>query len=161
AVVPGDEPIDVPQGPRIFEGVVARPIEPLADRRLVIVDIDGLVDGDRLDGVTVRAQVTDRGRATLLPGDRVRFSGTAPRPRGYLDEGAFDRARFLAARGIELEVSARPPGIVVVAAPPVWSAWRVAGLLRERAAEALAVASSGDGGALLQALVLGRRGEVS
>src|SRR5262249_8080230 len=31
----------------------------------------------------------------------------------------------------------------------------------ERAAEALAVASSGDGGALLQALVLGRRGEVS
>jgi competence protein ComEC len=161
ATVPGDDAAASPPGPQIFEGVVARPIEPLADGRLVIIDIDGVQVGDRLDGAVARAQVTDRGRVSLLPGDRVRFSGTARRPRGYLDEGAFDRARFLAARAIDLEVSARPPGIVAVDAPARWSAWRIAGLLRERAAEALAVASSGDGAALLQALVLGRRGEVS
>src|SRR5215470_16221191 len=151
AAAAGRGPPEPPPGARVFAGEVARPVEPLAEGRRVDVALDG----------GARVLVHDSGGAELLPGDRVRFSGVAHLPRGYWDEGAFDRERLFAARGIDWEVNALRPGVVPTDAPPSWSVWRAAGALRERAADGLAAASDGDGGALLAALVLGRRGGVS
>src|SRR5262249_6326574 len=80
--------------------------------------------------------------------------------RGPADDGAFDRRRDAAARGIDLEAHVAPPGLVVVDAPPEPSLWRVAAAARARAGAALEATTSGDRGALVQALVLGRRGAV-
>jgi competence protein ComEC len=147
----GTPPPAPPPGAQVFTGEIARPVEPLADGRRVEVAVDG----------GARALVYDGGSAFLLPGDRVRFSGVAHIPRGYWDEGAFDRERLFAARGIDWEIDALRPGVAPSDEPPSWSVWRAAGIVRERAAVGLAAASDGDGGALLAALVLGRRGGVS
>jgi competence protein ComEC len=145
-------PPEPPALASIFAGTVARPVEALADgAREALLDLDA----------GVRVRVRDPGVASLLPGDRARVQGRARRPRGYLDEGAFDRATLLAARGIDWVLGALRPGVVPSDEPTRFSPWRAAALVRARAAAGLAAASSGDGAALLQALVLGRRGDIS
>src|SRR5215470_2650469 len=54
ATVGLDDPATPRLGPATFEGVVARPVEPLADGRLVVVDIDGVVAGPQLEGTRAR-----------------------------------------------------------------------------------------------------------
>ena len=145
------EVAEPPAGEHIFAGEVARPAEPLPGGRQLVVRLDG--------GVT--ALVYDDGRVPLLPGDHVRFRGVAHRPRGFWDEGAFDRETLFAARGLDWQIAAAPPGVVATDEPPSFSIWRTAAIVRERAAAGLAASSDGDGGALLAALVLGRRGDVT
>src|SRR5262249_61762824 len=146
AAVGGGRP-GPPAGGRASGGQVAGPVEPVANGRRIEVALDG----------GARALVYDDGNVALLPGDRVRFAGVARLPRGYWDEGAFDRERLFAARGIDWEITALRPGVVPADEPPSWSVWRAAGALRERAAVGLAAASDGDGGAPPAPPVLGRR----
>ena len=140
-----------PAGERIFAGEIVRPVEPLDEGRRVVVLLEG----------GARALVYDAAAVPLLPGDRVRFAAVARRPRGFWDEGAFDRELQFAARGLDWQIVARPPGIVPTDEPTAWSPWRAAAILRERAAVGLEAASIGQGGAVLEALILGRRGGVA
>ncbi len=157
----------------IFEGVVARPVERGDGWRRAYIDVEGQASGGRLIGVSWRAAVTDQQDGTLLPGDRVRFRGAPRLPIGYANPGAFDRARYWQAQGVDALVSAAPPGIVRVAVGAERGAWiigagempgwRWAGWARERARRAILPGggtATDDGRALLAALVIGERSAV-
>src|SRR5262249_56168699 len=80
------------------------------------------------------AVVQGDAETALLPGDRVRLAGVARRPRGFWNEGAFDKEGFFAARGLDWQIAARPPGIVPTDEPPSWSPWPPPPVPRRRAA---------------------------
>jgi competence protein ComEC len=146
---------DPAEGERVMEGVVVRPVEPLPDGRRVLVEVDRVIEGAGLPRARVLVSEAPS-ESPLLPGDRVRFAGAPRTPRGFQVEGAFDRARFLRGRGIDLVVSARPPGVVAAETSPPPSVWRAAAALQRSAAEAVA-RHAGEGAPLVSALVLGRR----
>ena len=149
----------LPDGDLVLEGTVALPVEDGPGPRRAIVDVDGRVDGGAIRPMALRVRVSWEESGEILPGDRVRFGGVLREPTGYRNEGAFDRGRFLGGRGIDALIGARPPGVVRVADAGVGGAWRAAAIARAHAAGVLSRAR-GDGCALLQALVLGRRGEI-
>ncbi|MBI4511199.1 MAG: DNA internalization-related competence protein ComEC/Rec2 [Deltaproteobacteria bacterium] len=147
----------------VLEGVIARPVEDGPGWRRGLVEIDGRIEARSVHPARGRLLVTETGDLSSpapLPGDRVRFRGVVREPVGYLNEGAFDRATFLLGRGVDGLVTARAPGLVKVDEHPRWGPWRLAAAMRDRASQAMARTTSGHGGALLQALVLGRRGSV-
>jgi competence protein ComEC len=160
------EPAPALPAGELWQGTVALPVEEVPGARHVVVDVGGL-------RVLVTEAQPAPGTGTplpaLLPGDRVRFAGALGAPLGFDDEGAFDRARWLRGRGIDAVAAARPPGVIPLAAAAdgreaprglLARGWRAAAAVRDRAARVLLASSRGDGGALLQALVLGRRGQV-
>ncbi len=152
-----------PRAPLVLEGFVAAPVEASAPGWRVLVDVDAVVaseNGARLPAAArllVRWDAAPGTRPKLLPGDRVRLAGTVRLPRGFANEGAFDRARFLGGRGVDGLCSAAAPGPVRVDAPVAASARRLAAQARAALSGRIAGATSGDGGALVQALVLGDR----
>jgi competence protein ComEC len=137
----------LPAGNGPHDGVVVRPaqLDVSAGVRRVVVDVDG-----------IRVQVSDDdlSSATPLPGDRVRFRAELERPRGWRNPGVPDRARLLAARGIDALANAEPPGIARLAGPAAVTPWRLAATVQQRLAEPF---RGGDGAAIMRALVLGDR----
>jgi competence protein ComEC len=151
---------DWPTSPdTVVEGVLTRPLSETASAVHAVVDVDGVIAGDTVQGVSARVLVTaPRPAPKILPGDRVRVSGVILAPRGAAHEGAFDGGRFLIGRGMDGTLRARAPGLAKVATTPTWSPWRAAALLQDEAQAHLSQGARGDGVALLGALVVGSRG---
>jgi len=146
----------------VMEGVVAGPVEAAQPGWRVLVDVDTMVEGDERQVAAARLLVRwdATARPSLFPGDRVRLAGTVRAPRGFADEGAFDRARYLGGRGVDGMCTAAPPGPVRLEADVRGSAWRLAARARAALVARVAAATDGDGGALVQALVLGERSAI-
>ncbi|MBI5477863.1 MAG: DNA internalization-related competence protein ComEC/Rec2 [Deltaproteobacteria bacterium] len=135
--------------------------ESLPDRTRVLVDLTAVGDGVDLQPARGRALLTLLGRATPMPGDRVRFEARLRRPGGARNPGGFDHERFLRARGVEVVATVGDPVAVVrhagAAPAPVL---RPVAALRDRLRRFVEAHLQGDARGLTIALVLGDRGGV-
>jgi competence protein ComEC len=131
---------------------------------LVVGDVGGpVVPGNGVVGAPVDTGdgvVWVWSTAPMVPGERVAASGLVHSARGYLDPGSPDRARALAARGADWEMTAR--AVDVVADDPGWVdlAWRGAAALQRRWAVAIAGGEPAPGRAALAGITVGDRGDV-
>ncbi len=102
------------------------------------------------------AQVICAGGA--LPGDEVEVVGLARAPPAATNPGQRDRREDLRARGIHATMDARGPGSLrVVGNAPPWHPGGIAWRLRAVVLDRIRAATRGEGRALLEALLLGRR----
>jgi competence protein ComEC len=141
-------------GRHAVSGVIASPLERDPDRTAF------LLQAERIDGAPVSGllRVSVRGDQTPLGlGDRVTLSGRMRPPRGYRNPGGFDYPAFLARQGVHAVVSVGRAGDVMVDE-------RGGGILRylqdlrERIRQAFLRSVSGEGAAILLAMVLGEEG---
>jgi competence protein ComEC len=147
----------------ILEGEVAGAVEAAEPGWRALVDVDTVVAQDgtrRAAAARLLVRWDAAGRPPLFPGDRVRLAGAVRAPRGFADEGAFDRARFLGGHGVDGLCAAEAPGPVRLATPPRASAARLAARVRAALIAKVAAVTSGDGGGFVLALVLGDRGAI-
>jgi len=152
--------------PVVLEGIMAGPPERLPPagqrpgaRLRLVLEVTALRGPDGWMPAVGRARLTVyEPRLGIEYGDRLRGPVRLRRPRGYLNPGAFDPARFLRAQGIALEgwVATdavlehvpRQGGLAVLGA--VYA-------LRERLLEAIGRAYPQPAAGLLQAVLLGDR----
>ena len=139
---------------RELSGRITSPLQRDPDRTVFRLDVVG-IDGSRASG-SLRATVRDDGLAIGYD-DRITVSGRLFPPRGTRNPGGFDYPAHLARQGIHGVVSIRRGGDLRLDE-------RGSGLLRkvqdlrERIRQALLHSTTGDGSAVLQAMVLGEEG---
>ena len=147
--------------------VVGQPERAFGSTR-VVVDLDAVTRAGQRRGAQARAQVVIHGELVelLRPGDRVRFPAVFRLPRGFRNPGAADAAVRAAARGVALVAGVHEAAALVRLdeKPPPWPL-----LALERALAAARTAMlrqviarpPGDDRALLAALTVGDRGEIT
>jgi competence protein ComEC len=135
-------------------GRVVTPLERDPDRTAFLLEAES-ADGRRLSGVLrVSVRGTDPGAGY---GDRVSVTGRLHPPRGHRNPGGFDYPGHLARRKVFGVLQARSPADVRVVVPGR-GMLRAIQDRRERIRQAFLASTSGDGSAVLQAMVLGEEG---
>jgi competence protein ComEC len=139
---------------RTVSGVIASPLDRDPDRTAF------LLQAERIDGAPVSGILRVSARGEHPPvglGDRITVSGKLRPARGYRNPGGFDYPAFLARQGVHAVLSAGRDGGIRIDE-------RGSGLLRhmqdlrERIRQAFLRSVSGDGAAVLLAMVLGEEG---
>jgi competence protein ComEC len=113
------------------------------------------IDGAPVTGkvrVSVREEIKSVGY-----GDGLRVSGRLRKPWGFQNPGGFDYAAYLAQRGIYYAMSAKSTDAIKVISRGT-GAFRTIQDWRERIRQSFLSATTGDGSAILQAMVLGEEG---
>ncbi len=140
--------------PHDVTGRIASPLERDPGRIAFLLDVER-VDGTSASG---RMRVAVRGEpAGLGYGDRVRLAGRIYPPRGYRNPGGFDYPGFLARQGVSAVLSVRD-GPAVDLLEGGTGILRTIQDWRERIRRNFLSATTGDGSAVLQAMVLGEEG---
>jgi competence protein ComEC len=148
--------------------VVTARVTGLGERGWGAVAIPIALEHVARDGIARRAhgkvmlRVQGEPRELLLPGDRVWFRSVLRAPRGFLNPGAPDADRRAAARGVMAQASVHEPAALKrlgVAPSLAERLLRPVGRWRERM-RLQAARLPGDGGPLVEAMVLGDRGDV-
>jgi competence protein ComEC len=139
---------------RLMTGIVDSPLERSPGRTafvLRLLDIDGI-------GIVGRIRMNVHEELTSLGyGDRIRVSGVLFEPRGFNNPGGFDYPAYLARSGVytvvyvknaeKIQILNRGKGI-----------FRAVQDWRERIRQAYLASTTGQGSAIIQAMVLGEEG---
>jgi len=141
-------------GRHAVSGVIASPLDRDPGRTAFLLKAEQ-IDGAPVSGLL---RVSVHGDQTPLGlGDRISLPGRLHPARGYRNPGGFDYAAFLARQGVYAVLSVSRPGDIVISV-------RGGGLLRyiqdlrERIRQAFLRSVSGDGAAVILAMVLGEEG---
>jgi competence protein ComEC len=137
------------------EGRLAEePVRWAPDRTRLILDLDGLLDGDDRRPASGRLQVTLYGEtAAVGEGQRVAVDLKLSRPRGFRNPGAFDYPAFLRREGILLVGTGRAESLVPLT--PDEPRWPVR--VRRWAVATIGAHLPETSAALLAGLILGEK----
>ncbi|MCK9418689.1 MAG: DNA internalization-related competence protein ComEC/Rec2 [Nitrospirae bacterium] len=138
-------------------GKITSPLDRDPDRTGFVVDVQD-IDGTRVSGkvrVSVREEVSSVGY-----GDVIRVTGKLYEPGGYNNPGGFDYPAYLARSNIYYIVNVKSADAIDILS-------RGSGIFRkiqdwrERIRQAFLESTTGDGSAILQAMVLGEEGRLT
>ena len=138
-------------------GQITSPLDRDPERTGFIIDLHE-IDGKRVSGkirVSVREEMT-----SLNFGDTVRVSGKLFEPGGYNNPGGFDYAAYLAQGGMYLIMSVKNAENIELLNRGT-GLFRTIQDWRERIRQSVLSSTSGDGSAILQAMVLGEEGRLT
>ena len=139
---------------RLITGIIASPFDRNPGRTafvLSLLDIDGV-------GVIGKVRVNVREELTSLGyGDRIRVSGTLSEPRGSNNLGGFDYPAYLAQDGIYYAVNVKNAEKIDVLSRGT-GIFRHIQDWRERIRQSYLASTTGQGSAIIQAMVLGEEG---
>ncbi len=139
---------------RLITGMVASPLDRNPGRTafdLSLLDIDGTRVSGRVR-VNVREELTALGY-----GDRIRVSGMLSEPRGSNNLGGFDYPAYLAQNGIYFTVNVKNAEKIDILSRGT-GIFRTIQDWRERIRQAFLASTTGQGSAIIQAMVLGEEG---
>ena len=138
-------------------GTIASPLDRDPEKTGFITNLHE-IDGKRVTGkvrVSVREELTSVGY-----GDTVRITGKLFEPGGYNNPGEFDYAAYLAQDGMYLIMSVKNAEEIEILSRGT-GLFRTVQDWRERIRQSLLVSTSGDGSAIIQAMVLGEEGRLT
>jgi competence protein ComEC len=143
-------------------GRISRPAPGGREEPVVVhafgMEVDTLLGPGGPVGAEGRVEVFVEGAPPpLLPGDRLRVAGIARSSQGERNPGGPDRAASARDRGEERTLDAPGPGAIEVLAPGGPSPARAAALLQGALLRAVGAAYGGEGRALYEALLAGRK----
>ncbi len=138
-------------------GIVSSPPERDRERTTFTLDLCG-IDSVPVSGVL---RVSMRGTASAAGyGDLIRTSGKLYRPAGFSNPGGFDYAAHLARNALHYALSVRREENIAILS-------RGSGIIRtvldwrERIRQAFLASTTGQGSAILQAMVIGEEGDLA
>lgn len=135
-------------------GTIASPLDRDSEKTGFIADLHE-IDGKHMTGkirVSVREEMTSLGY-----GDTVRITGKLFEPGGYNNPRGFDYAAYLAQGGMYLIMSVKSAENIDLLTCGA-GLFRTVQDWRERIRQAFLASTSGDGSAIIQAMVLGEEG---
>ncbi len=138
-------------------GKITSPLDRDPDRTGFVLDLHD-IDGTRVSGkvrVSVREELSSVGY-----GDVIRVTGKLFEPGGYNNPRGFDYPAFLARSGIYYTISVKNAEMIKVLQQGT-GIFRTIQDWRERIRQAFLSSTSGDGSAILQAMVLGEEGRLT
>ncbi len=138
-------------------GKIESPLDRDPDRTGFVVDVHE-IDGTRVSGkvrVSVREELSSVGY-----GDAIRITGKIFEPGGYNNPGGFDYPAFLARSGMYYTITVKNAEMIKVLQQGS-GIFRTIQDWRERIRQAFLASTSGDGSAILQAMVLGEEGRLT
>jgi competence protein ComEC len=138
-------------------GTISSPLDRDPEKTGFIADLHE-IDGKRVTGkirVSVREEMT-----SFNYGDTIRVTGKLFEPGGYNNPGGFDYAAYLAQGGMYLIMSVKNTEEIELLSRGT-GLFRTVQDWRERIRQAFLVSTSGDGSAIIQAMVLGEEGRLN
>ena len=138
-------------------GKIISPLDRDPERTGFVVDIHD-IDGTRVSGkvrVSVREEMSSVGY-----GDIIRITGKLFEPGGYNNPGGFDYPASLARSGIYYTVNVKSADTIEILSHGT-GLFRTVQDWRERIRQSFLASTSGDGSAILQAMVLGEEGRLT
>jgi competence protein ComEC len=145
------------KAPHEIIGTIASPLDRDPDKTGFIAALREL-DGKQVTGkvrVSVREELSSIGY-----GDIIRTTGKLFEPGGYNNPRGFDYAAFLAQGGMYLIMSVKNAEEIEILSRGT-GLFRIIQDWRERIRQAFLASTSGDGSAILQAMVLGEEGRLT
>ncbi len=140
-----------------IDGVIASPLDRDPDRTGFALDVH-TIDGTSVSGklrVGVREEL-----ASVGYGDSIRVSGKLYEPRGSVNPGSFDYPAYLAQSGISYTVAVKNAEKIEILRRGA-GVFRTVQDWRERIRQAFLASLTGQGSAIVQAMVLGEEGGLS
>jgi competence protein ComEC len=138
-------------------GIITSPLDRAPDKTGFVVDLRE-IDGRQVRG-TIRVSVQEE-TASLGYGDTIQATGKLFTPGEYKNPGGFDYPAYLAQGGIYDIMSVKNAGEIEVISRGT-GLFRTVQDWRERIRQSFLASTSGDGSAVLQAMVLGEEGRLT
>ena len=138
-------------------GNITSPLDRDPEKTGFVLDIHD-IDGSRVSGkirVSVREELSSVGY-----GDIVRITGKLFEPGGYNNPGGFDYPSSLARNGIYYTINVKSADMIGILSRGT-GIFRKIQDWRERIRQAFLASTSGDGSAIIQAMVLGEEGRLT